>query len=108
MRASIKNPDHTFKPGQFAQIYLTHSSREALAVPIDAVIRDGQGTHLYLQSGHNTFRPQMVETGVEGFDQVEITEGLKEGDTVAVSGAYLLYSEIILKKGTDPMAGHNH
>lgn len=48
------------------------------------------------------------EDGVEGSDQVEITEGLKEGDTVAISGAYLLYSEIILKKGTDPMAGHNH
>ena len=50
----------------------------------------------------------MVKTGVEGFDQVEITEGLNEDDTVAVSGAYLLYSEMILKKGTDPMAGHNH
>ncbi|MEX2233828.1 MAG: efflux RND transporter periplasmic adaptor subunit [Cyclobacteriaceae bacterium] len=108
MRVSINNPNNTFKPGQFAQVYLTHSSREALAVPVDAVIRDGQGTHLYLQSGHNTFRPQMVKTGVEGFDQVEIIEGLKDGDTVAVSGAYLLYSEIILKKGTDPMAGHSH
>ena len=108
MRVTINNPNDVLKPGQFAQIYLTHSSREALAIPVDAVIRDGQGTHVYIQSGHNTFRPQMVKTGVEGFDQVEITEGLKEGDTVAVSGAYLLYSEIILKKGTDPMAGHNH
>jgi Cu(I)/Ag(I) efflux system membrane fusion protein len=50
----------------------------------------------------------MVKTGVESFDLVEITEGVKEGDTVAISGAYLLYSEIMLKKGTDPMAGHNH
>lgn len=108
MRASIKNPDNIFRPGQFAQVYLTHSSREAIAVPSDAVIRDGEGSHVYLQSGHNTFRPQMVKTGIETFDQVEITEGLQEGDTVAVTGAYLLYSEIILKKGTDPMAGHSH
>jgi membrane fusion protein, copper/silver efflux system len=108
MRAPINNPNDVFKPGQFAQVYLTHSSREALAVPVDAVIRDGQGTHVYLQSDHNTFSPQMVKTGVESFDIVEITEGLNEGDTVAVTGAYLLYSEIILKKGTDPMAGHNH
>jgi Cu(I)/Ag(I) efflux system membrane fusion protein len=50
----------------------------------------------------------MVKTGIEDFEKVEITEGLVEGDTVAVTGAYLLYSEIILKKGTDPMAGHNH
>jgi Cu(I)/Ag(I) efflux system membrane fusion protein len=108
MRASIKNPDNIFRTGQFAQVYLTHSSREAIAVPSDAVIRDGEGSHVYLQSGHNTFRPQMVKTGIETFDQVEITEGLQEGDTVAVTGAYLLYSEIILKKGTDPMAGHSH
>lgn len=108
IRASINNADNTLKPGQFAQVYLTHSTRQGLAVPADAVIRDGNGTHLYLQSGHNTFRPQMVKTGIESFDQVEITEGLKEGDTVAVSGAYLLYSEIILKKGTDPMGAHGH
>jgi len=108
MRASINNPSLRFKPGQHAQVYLTHSSHEAIAIPVDAVIRDGQGSHVYIQSGNNTFRPQMVSLGIEGFDQVEITEGLKEGDTVAVSGAYLLYSEIILKKGINPMAGHSH
>jgi Cu(I)/Ag(I) efflux system membrane fusion protein len=50
----------------------------------------------------------MVKIGVEDFEQVEITSGLEENEIVAVSGAYLLYSELILKKGTDPMAGHNH
>jgi Cu(I)/Ag(I) efflux system membrane fusion protein len=108
MRASINNHESKFKPGQQVQVYLTHSAKEAIAIPVDAVIRDEKGTHVYLQAGHNTFRPQMVKTGVESFDLVEITEGIKEGDTVAISGAYLLYSEIILKKGTDPMAGHNH
>ncbi|HET9487646.1 MAG TPA: efflux RND transporter periplasmic adaptor subunit, partial [Chryseosolibacter sp.] len=108
MRAQIRNPEHRFKAGQQAQVFLTHSAREAIAIPVDAVIRDGKGTHVYIQSGHNTFEPRMVKTGVEGFDQVEISEGLMEGDTIAVTGAYLLYSELILKKGTDPMAGHVH
>ena len=108
MRASIPNPGMRFKPGQQAQVYLTHSSREAIAIPIDAVIRDGNGTHVYVQAGNNTFKPRMVKTGLENFDQVEIIEGINEGDTIAVTGAYLLYSEIILKKGADPMAGHNH
>lgn len=108
MRAGIKNPRMQFKPGQQVQVYFTHSSRNAIAVPIDAVIRDGKGAHVYVQAGRNTFEPRMVKTGLEGFDQVEITEGLTETDTVAVTGAYLLYSEIILKKGADPMAGHSH
>lgn len=108
MRASIDNPGSRYRPGQQAQVYLTHSSKEALAIPVDAVIRDGNGAHVYIRTGNNTFRPRMVKTGVESFDQVEITNGISEGDTVAVTGAYLLYSEMVLKKGTDPMAGHNH
>jgi Cu(I)/Ag(I) efflux system membrane fusion protein len=108
MRASLSNPDLKYQPGMQAQVFFSHSAKKGLAVPSDAVIRDGNGTHVYVQRGRNTFRPQMVKTGIEDFDRVEITEGLVEGDTVAVTGAYLLYSEIILKKGTDPMAGHNH
>ena len=108
MRAPVKNPEGVLKPGQFAQVYLNNSSAEALAVPMGAVIRDANGSHVYVQSGRNTFRPQMVKTGLEGFDRIEITEGLKQGDTVAISGAYLLYSEIILKQGKDPIAVHNH
>lgn len=108
MRASIANPTLAFKPGMQAQVFFSHSGKKALSLPVDAVIRDGNGTHVYVQRGRNTFRPQMVKTGIEDFEKVEITEGLVEGDTVAVTGAYLLYSEIILKKGTDPMAGHTH
>jgi Cu(I)/Ag(I) efflux system membrane fusion protein len=108
MRAAIENPGMKFKPGQQVQVFLTHSSRQAIALPIDAVIRDEKGTHVYIQAGRNTFRPRMVKTGLENFDQVEITDGITEGDTVAISGAYLLYSELILKKGMDPMAGHVH
>ncbi|SKC43272.1 efflux RND transporter periplasmic adaptor subunit [Ohtaekwangia koreensis] len=107
VRAALKNADHKYTPGMQAQVMLSHSSRQSLAIPIDAVIRTGKGTHVYVQHGNNTFKPQMVKTGLEDFDQVEITEGLHEGDTVAVSGAYLLYSEMILKNGTDPMAGHS-
>lgn len=108
MRASVENHDLKLKPGQPVQIQLTHSEREGIAIPVDAVIRDANGTHVYIQTGNNTFSPQMVKTGIENFDQVEITQGLNAGDTVAISGAYLLYSEMILKKGTDPMAGHSH
>jgi membrane fusion protein, copper/silver efflux system len=108
MRASLSNPELKYRPGMQGQVFFSHSAKKALAIPVDAVIRDGKGSHVYVQKGLNTFRAQMVKTGIEDFEKVEITEGLIEGDTVAVTGAYLLYSEIILKKGTDPMAGHSH
>lgn len=98
IRAMIDNPELKFKPGMQAQVFFTHSSRTAVAIPIDAVIRDGKGTHVYVETGTNTFQPRMVKTGLEDFEQVEISEGLKEGERIAITGAYLLYSEIILKK----------
>lgn len=108
LRATLNNPTSQWKPGMQAQVHLRHSVNTSLAIPTDAVIHDQRGTHVYIQSGNNTFAPRMVKTGVENFDSVEIIEGLKEGDVVVVTGAYLLYSEIILKNGRDPMMGHNH
>jgi len=108
MRGVIANSDLKFKPGMQAQVLFTHSARNALSVPVDAVIRDENGTHVYVESGKNTFEPRMVKTGIENFDQVEIMEGLKENEVIAATGAYLLYSEFVLKQGVDPMAGHQH
>lgn len=105
MRAEMDNTGLRFKPGMQAQVLITQSGSEALAIPSDAVIRDGDGAHVYLQTGKNMFEPRMVKTGAEDSELVEITEGLNEGDTIAITGAYLLYSEIVLKKGSDPMAG---
>lgn len=108
IRAAIKNSDMELKPGMQTQVRFTNAAKQTVAIPTDAVIRDGNGTHVYVQTDSNTFQPRMVTIGIEDSEQVEITEGLKENEVVAVSGAYLLYSELILKKGTDPMAGHNH
>ena len=108
VRAILENVQHRYTPGLQAQVILHHSDKQSLAIPADAVIRSEKGTHVYIQNGRNTFQPRMVKTGLEDFTMVEITEGLQPGDTVAVTGAYLLYSEMILKNGTDPMAGHQH
>lgn len=108
LRATLNNSESQWKPGMQAQVFLKHSMNTTLAIPTDAVIHDQRGTHVYIRTADNTFVPRMVKTGVESFDSVEIMEGLKEGEIVVVTGAYLLYSEIILKNGRDPMLGHNH
>ena len=108
LRATLNNLTSQWKPGMQAQVFLKHSVNTSLAIPTDAVIHDQRGTHVYIQIAENTFVPRMVKTGVENFDSIEIIEGLKEGEIVVVTGAYLLYSEIILKNGKDPMMGHNH
>lgn len=108
VRVSIPNPDNLLKPGMPAYVLLKSPQRRTLTLPIDAVIRDGQGATVWLQTAPNSFKSIMVQTGLESNDRIEIKSGLKEGDVVVISGAYLLHSEYVFKKGTDPMAGHNH
>lgn len=109
VRGTIPNINNQWQPGLQANIILPiKTGSNALTIPADAVIRDAKGSLVWLETAKGKFQPKMVETGVENADFVEITKGIKEGDKVVVSGAYLLNSEYILKKGSDPMQGHNH
>mgnify|MGYP001156572899 FL=1 len=108
IRVSIPNPGNQLKPGMPAYVLLKSPQRQSLTLPIDAVIRDGKGATVWIQTGKNTFKSVMVQTGLESDDRIEIKSGLKSGDVVVLTGAYLLHSEYVFKKGADPMAGHNH
>jgi membrane fusion protein, copper/silver efflux system len=109
IRGTIPNPGNRWQAGLQANILLPAQSKgKVLSLPVDAVIRDGSGTHVWVEKEKNVYEPRMVKIGIENADQVEITEGLDEGEKVVVTGAYLLYSEFILKKGKNPMAGHSH
>ncbi|TWF42321.1 Cu(I)/Ag(I) efflux system membrane fusion protein [Chitinophaga polysaccharea] len=106
VRGTIPNPGQRWQPGLQASIFLPVNSKgNVLSVPVDAVIRDGKGTHVWIEKVHGKFVPRMVSIGMENAEVAEITGGLQAGDNVVVTGAYLLYSEFILKKGADPMAG---
>lgn len=108
IRVSIPNAGNQLKPGMPAYVILKSPQRTSLTLPIDAVIRDGKGATVWIKTGDNTFKSVMVQTGLESNDRIEIKSGLKEGDVVVLTGAYLLHSEYVFKKGADPMAGHNH
>lgn len=108
IRVSVPNPGNQLKPGMPAYVLLKSPLRQTLTLPIDAVIRDGKGATVWIETGKNTFKSIMVQTGLESDDRIEIKSGLKTGDIVVLTGAYLLHSEYVFKKGADPMAGHNH
>jgi len=107
IRVSILNPGNLLKPGMPAYVILKSPQRKTLTLPIDAVIRDGKAATVWIQTASKTFKSVMVDTGLESDDTIEIKSGLKEGDVVVITGAYLLNSEYIFKKGTSPMAGHD-
>jgi membrane fusion protein, copper/silver efflux system len=108
IRISIPNPGNQLKPGMPVYVLLKSPDRKTLSLPINAVIRDGGGATVWIKTASHTFKSVMVETGLESDDRIEIRSGLQTGDIVVVSGAYLLHSEYVFKKGADPMAGHQH
>ncbi|MEO5561934.1 MAG: efflux RND transporter periplasmic adaptor subunit [Chitinophagaceae bacterium] len=107
IRVSIPNKNNKLKPGMPAYVYLSGSKRPSLTLPVDAVIRDAKGATVWIKTGQNTFKNKMVEIGAEEGSIIEIRSGLQPGDLVVITGAYLLNSEYIFKKGINPMKGHN-
>lgn len=105
IRVPISNRNNQLKPGMAAYVIVKGRQTKALSLPIDAVLRDEKGSSVWVMTGKNTFKNKMVSVGSEGNDRIEITYGLKEGEAVVTSGAYLLNSEYIFKKGASPMAG---
>ena len=105
VRVSIPNPDNTLKPGMPAYVTLKSRKRNSLSLPIDAVIRDSKSASVWVKTSTDSFKNKMVETGLETDDRIEIKSGLEEGDIVVISGAYLINSEYIFKRGANPMEG---
>jgi len=105
IRVSIANPRNQFKPGMPAYVVIKNRESKSLSLPADAVIRNGRGASVWIQTSDHTFKYAMVEIGMENNGRVEIKSGLKDGDIVVVSGAYMLNSEYIFKVGSNPMEG---
>ena len=105
LRVNVPNPGNLLKPGMPAYVTIKGKQVNTLTLPSDAVLRTGTGVSVWVQTGTRSFKSRMVEIGMEDGDRVQIKSGLQSGDIVVISGAYLLNSEFIFKKGANPMEG---
>jgi Cu(I)/Ag(I) efflux system membrane fusion protein len=100
IRINVANKDLQLKPGMLAYVKFKGKASANISVPIKAVIRNGKTNVVWLKTGKNTYTQKEVITGVENNSQIEIKEGLKIGDLLVTSGAYLLNSELEFKQGS--------
>ena len=107
IRIEIANKNLVLKPGMQAYVTLKSNSRKALVINSNAVLQDSKGSFVWIRKDNGTFAIKMIEKGIQSNDKIEIKEGLKAGDEVVISGAYLINSEYIFKKGSNPMEGHD-
>ncbi len=104
VRFRINNIDNTIKPGMMARVTINHHHKQALVIP-KAALLVGPMTMVWIEVMPGMFESRIVETGIENKKFVEIISGLKEGERVVTSGAYLLNSEFILKQGANSAMG---
>ena len=92
--ASLSTADPRLRYGMLVEAVIQASDREdVLRIPREALIRTGRGDRVVLALGEGRFRPVPVETGLESGDYIEILSGLERGQTVVVSGQFLIDSE---------------
>jgi Cu(I)/Ag(I) efflux system membrane fusion protein len=97
VRVELANPELALAPGMFVNVSLEAAAREALVVPSEAIIRTGTRTVVILTDGTGNFRPVDVNVGLEDDGNAEVTSGLEPGQSVVVSGQFLLDSEASLR-----------
>ncbi len=97
-RLRFANPHEDLKPNMYADVLiLADPVPNALAIPREALIRTGRASRVIVALGEGRFEAREVRPGIESGDWVEIREGLSEGETVVVSGQFLIDSEASLK-----------
>lgn len=91
-------PKHTeLKAGTFARGHFLIGASQALTVPAQAiVVRDGHN-YVFVIGADGKAGQRKVETGRRAGDRVEVLQGLKADETVAVQGAGFLNEGDLVK-----------
>ena len=101
--AELSNADGIWRPGMTIEGDIKVGEKQAsLAVPRTALQFLEEQQVVFIKSG-NEYEPRPVTVGMTGTENVEITSGLKHGETYVSAGSFVIKADIL--KGT---AAHEH
>jgi membrane fusion protein, copper/silver efflux system len=100
VRLVVPNPALELRPGMYATVTLeSEAAPSAILVPREAVIDTGTRQLVFLAREGGRFDARNVRLGIPaGGGMVQIVDGLAPGDTVVVSGQFLLDAESRLEE----------
>ena len=85
----LTNPGRLLRPGMYATVLISAGSRQALTVPLSALVSIGTQHFVWLVQGDKVTHRDVVIGQASG-DVVEVTSGLAAGDDVVVRGIELV------------------
>ena len=106
VRVELANPGGRLKPGMLATATITVAHGAAVVVPADAVLDSGLRKIVWVEVTPGRFVARDVVVGASTEDGRVITRGLTPGETIAVSGGFMLDAASRLMQGGGPHAGH--
>ncbi len=105
VRLAFPNPGGALKPEMFGEVVLGTPPRKALRIPADAVIDSGTRSVVFVAMGEGKFQPRVVRLGAGDGTDVEVLDGLAEGEQIVTRANFLVDSESRLKASLQALAG---
>lgn len=106
VRLEFENPDGLLRPNSFASVRIVEPVPvPVIQVPAAAVIRSGRAVRVIVESSPGRFEPRPVTVAFESDGQAAIGSGLVAGETVVVSGQFMIDSEASLSGELDRLTG---
>lgn len=99
VRFQFDNTGGRLKPGMYANVELQGAAARGLTVPANAVVDSGTDRIVFVAQGEGNFTPRTVRVGRQLGDRIQIIDGVKEGEQVAMSATFFLDSESQLRAG---------
>jgi len=99
VRVEIPNHGLMFRPDMFVSAVIKSPLAKGIVLPVTALLDTGKRQVVWVEVQPGVFEPRDVQAGERIGDKVQIISGIKPGDKVAVSGAYLIDSESQLRGG---------
>lgn len=103
-RFDVDNKGGKLVPGMLLRLQVAGPTSSRLVVPSEAIIRTGTRAVAIVRKENGTFEPREVKLGADLGEQLEVLEGLAEGDQVVASGQFLVDSEARLRSVLGSMA----
>ena len=104
-KASFDNADEALWPGQFVNIrLLLHVSRNALTVPVTAVVRGPEGTYAFVIGADRVVQKRPLEIGFTNKTIAVVNSGLVAGEQVVTDGQYRIQAGSRVEILTPPTA----
>jgi cobalt-zinc-cadmium efflux system membrane fusion protein len=98
IRSDISDPNHELRSGMLATFVIRVGDPvRSLAVPLDGVVREGDGTMtVWVTTDRRRFTQRVVKIGMQKDGFRQILEGLQPGELVATEGAVFLSNMIVI------------